>query len=281
MDGKMLHESIQDQIFPNNSSIQASTIQIGKDFQIGTNVHIKVRGKFSIGDFGRFGNNVTINAEEVKIGNHFYHYTGGLNIGGGGSQFPEAILRVGDRCVFHNNYINLAREVTIGNDVGLSPDVQILTHGFWNSILDGYPVSYKAVRISNGVIVGQRSMILPGVEVAENIVIGANSTVSRSLLEKSSVYVGNPVQFIRTVKELTFQEKVNSILELLARYRQLTNSFKKLFFTPPLIYIDDAIIDVEAKTITGTETETTDKFRDFLRRYGIRIYTSRPFLSLC
>lgn len=264
-----------------NSFIEADSISVGKDFQIGSDVHIKVRGRFSVGNWGRFGNNVNINAEEVIIGDHFYHYTDGLNIGGGGSQFPEAILRVGDRCVFHNNYINLAREVAIGNDVGLSPDVQILTHGFWNSILEGYPVSYKPVRISNGVIVGQRSMILPGVDIAENVIIGANSTVSRSLLEENSIYAGNPIQFIRTVKELTFQEKADTIIELLSRYRQLTDSFKKLFFTPPLIYIDDAIIDVEVKTITGIETETTDKFRDFLRRYGIRIYTDRPFLSVC
>lgn len=264
-----------------NSSITADNIETGKNFSIGKNVRIIVRGKFTIGDYGRFGDNVTINAQEVTIGNHFFHYTDGLNIGGGGSQFPEAILRVGDRCVFHNNYINLAREVVIGNDVGLSPDVQILTHGFWNSILEGYPVSYKPVQISDGVIAGQRSMILPGVTIAKNVIIGANSTVSRSLLEENSIYAGNPAQFIRTVQEVSFQEKADIIMMLLSRYRELTDSFKKLFFTPPLVFIDDAIIDVEAKTLVGIETETTDKFRDFLRRYGIRIYTERPFKSLC
>ena len=60
-------------------------------------------------------------------------------IGGGGSNFPYAKLHIGDRMVCHTGHINLASPVTIGNDVGLSHDVDLITHGFWYSILDGYP----------------------------------------------------------------------------------------------------------------------------------------------
>lgn len=139
-----------------NSFIEATNIHIGQKFEIGTNVHIHVRGTFYIGDYSRFGNDVDIQGEEVIIGDHFFHLTSGLRIGGGGSQFPDAKLKVGDRCVFHNNYINICKPVIIGDDVGLSPDVDIITHGFWNSVLEGYPVNYKSVEIGNGVIVGQR-----------------------------------------------------------------------------------------------------------------------------
>lgn len=266
--------------FPNNSFIEAEKIHLGLNFIIGTNVHIKVRGIFSIGNFGRFGDNVNINAQEVIIGNHFYHYTDGLDMGGGGSQFPEASLTVGDRCVFHNNYINLAREVVIGNDVGLSPDVDILTHGFWNSVLEGYPVMYAPVHIADGVIVGQRSLILPGRTIAKNVVIGASSTVTNDLAEENSVYAGNPAKFIRKITELTYEQKIYIMTEILSRYN-LLGSYVKLEYDHPLIQLDDAIINVDTKEITGVETETTDKFRDFLRRYGIRIYTERPFISIC
>lgn len=265
--------------FPNNSFIEAEYIHLGRNFQIGNNVQIKVRGKFVVGSFGRFGNNVTINAEEVSIGRHFYHYTDGLNIGGGGSQFPEATLSIGDRCVFHNNHINLARAIVIGNDVGLSPDVDIITHGFWNSVLDGYPTTYKGVLISDGVIVGQRSMILPEVTIGPYIVIGANSTVSRSLFNFNSVYAGNPAKFIRAIMPLSFEEKRNKLTEILERYNSLTSV--PAVWDYPVINTEDATINVETKEIIGIETETTDKLRDFLRRYGIRIYTERPFLSLC
>ena len=266
--------------FGNNSFIEADFIDLGRDFQIGSNVKIKVRGKFVIGDFGRFGNNVTINAEEVVIGKHFYHYTDGLNIGGGGSQFPEAILKVGDRCVFHNNYINLARQVTIGNDVGLSPDVDIITHGFWNSVLEGYPTKYAGVVIYDGVIVGQRSMILPGASIADYVVIGAQSTVSGVLYIPKSVYAGNPAKFIRALKELTIEEKEKQFTDIMNRYIALSS---KTYFVAnyPCIFVGDAVINVEKQEITGTETEETDQLRDFLRRYGIRIYTERSFKSIC
>ena len=265
--------------FPNNSSIEAEEIWIGKDFQIGSNVRIKVRGVFSIGNFGRFGNNVTINAEKVLIGDHFYHYTDGLNIGGGGSQFPEAELVVGHRCVFHNNYINLASKVVIGNDVGLSPDVQILTHGFWNSILEGYPFAYKGVKIANGVIIGQRSMILPGVEIRENVVVGAQSTVTNSLFEENSIYAGNPARLIRKIVEPSLETKIDMLDLLMLRYKELTQT--RVYVTYPFITTETIAINVETKEITGTETEATDKLRHFLSRYGIRIYTERPFKSIC
>lgn len=264
---------------PFGSSITADEIILGKNFSLGKDVHITVRGKFEVGDFSRFGDDVVINAENVKIGNHFYHYTPGLRIGGGGSQFPESDFVVGDRCVFHNNNINLARQVVIGNDVGLSLDVDILTHGFWGSILEGYPTVYEPVYIEDGVILGQRSIVLPGRYIAKNVVVGANSTVSNDLLEENSIYVGNPARFIRKVVELTYEEKVKTMTNILSRYNALS-SYGTLEYDHPLIKIDDAIIDIEAKTITGIETATTDTLRDYLRRFGVRIYTERPFLSL-
>jgi len=268
--------------FPNNSSINAKEIQIGRDFKIGANVNIKVRGQFKIGDFGRFGNNVTINAENVDIGDHFFHYTDGLNIGGGGSQFPYADFIIGDRCVVHNNYINLAIGVRLGNDVGLSPDTDIITHGFWNSILEGYPVKYDSVVLNDGVIVGQRSLILPGCNIAKNIVIGAGSIVTTDLTEEKSIYAGNPAKFIKKIIEPSYNEKVDMMANILMKYNLLIagTPYKKLEFDYPLITLDDAIINVDSKLLIGTETETTDKFRDYLRRYGIRIYTDRPFVSL-
>ena len=58
--------------FDNGSYIKADLIEIGKDFKIGKNVKIDVRGTFKIGDYCRFGDDVKINAEHIDIGNHFY-----------------------------------------------------------------------------------------------------------------------------------------------------------------------------------------------------------------
>lgn len=263
-----------------NSFIQASgTPQIGRNFQMGKNVQIKVRGKVVIGDFCRFGDDVSITAENLTIGDHFYHYTSGLRIGGGGSQFPDANITIGDRCVLHNNYINLAQPVYIGSDVGLSPDVDIITHGFWQSVLDGYPTKYARVNIGEGVIVGQRSMILPGVSIRNNIVIGAQSVVTRNLIVPNSIYAGNPAKFIREIVPLPYDQRRQQLYDIITRFNHLAKS--NVFVNYPYVEIKNICqINVEQKQLHGLENEDTDKLRDYLRRYGIRIYTERPFVSV-
>ena len=39
-------------------------------------------------------------------------------------------------------------------------------------------------------------------------------------------------------------------------------------------------INVETKEYEGEENNITEDFRDYLRRYGIKIYTTRPFGNL-
>jgi len=271
--------------FSNNSYIKANKIEIGKDFQIGKNVQINVRGTFKIGDYSRFGDDVIINAEKCEIGNHFYHLTPGLNIGGGGSQFKEAVIGIGNRCVFHNNYINIARAVYIGNDVGLSPDVDIITHGFWNSVLEGYPCEYGEVIIHDGVIIGQRSFILPNTTMEENIVIGANSTVKGKLDRKKSIYAGTPAKFIRKIIKFSLEERKRMLNDVIEGYIKL-KEYKRMAFKPyiwtdyPEMGIQEFKCNVETKEYEGEENNITDDFRDYLRRYGIKIYTERPFGNL-
>ncbi len=268
-----------------NSTITANNIIIGKNFSFGSNVNINIRGDLIIGDNSRFGNDVDINAEELKIGSDFIHLTPGLKVGGGGSQFEFASLEIGDRCVLHNNYINIARKVTLGNDVGISPDSDILTHGFWNSILEGFPVKYGEVLIKSGTIIGQRSFILPGVTIENNVVVGANSTVTKSLTKPNSVYAGNPAKFIKDVVPPSIEQQHVIMAQIIQDYIDIVNKKKQFSYTKfeynfPVVQINNAIINVVTRTLIGEEDECTDRFRDFIRRYGIKIYTGRPFLSL-
>jgi hypothetical protein len=45
----------------------------------------------------------------------------------------------------------------------------------------------------------------------------------------------------------------------------------------PFIEVNDFRINVENFEYEGTEDNETDNFRDFFRRWGIRVYTKRPF----
>lgn len=262
-----------------NIHIEAGEIELGKEVILGTDVRVKVKDLFRIGDYGNLGHDVFIRAHSVDIGPHFFHMEPGLKIGGGGSSFPDAVLKVGARCVFHNNYINLARPITIGDDVGLSPGSELLTHGFWYSILEGYPQKYAGITIGNNVHVGQRSMILQGVEITNNVVIGANSTVTKSLLEEKAIYAGTPAKFIRKIVAPPLEERIKAVQGILDYNQSIGGPNTKFLY--PCVWVDQVIIDVEAMTLEGTETTDSDKLRDLLRRYGIRVYSEigRPFVS--
>jgi len=175
-----------------NIRICAKVLQIGKSVEFGKNINISVKEKFSIGDMSFIGSNTEMRGRNIQIGKYFYT-SGGLRVGGGGRQHPGANLIVGDRCTFCNNLLNVCEPIVIGNDVGLSEDVSLITHGFWLNVLDGYPAAFKGITLRDGVIVGYRTIIMFGVEIGERIVIGANSTVTKNVLAKTKV-MGSPAR---------------------------------------------------------------------------------------
>ena len=70
---------------------------------------------------------------------------------------------------------NINSQITIGNNVGLRPNVDLITHGYWQSVLKGFPFREGPIVIKDNVIVGRNSIILPKVTLCENAVIGAGS----------------------------------------------------------------------------------------------------------
>jgi len=264
-----------------NVRIIAKEIQIGKKVQFGNNIDVDIKGNFIIDDFSRLGNNTQIRGNHVKFGKHLFN-SSGLRIGGGGRQHPNANFELGDRCTIHNNFINVCESVKIGNDVGLSPETSILTHGYWLSVLEGFPANFSGVTIGDGVIVGYRSLIMMGVSIADYSVIGANSTVTKSIIEKG-IYAGSPARFIKKIVALSEEEKIEKIKVIInehylpiAKYHGL-NPIIKIDY--PFIELNNFRFNVETFEYWGNEDEETDDLRDYIRKWGIRIYTERPFIS--
>jgi acetyltransferase-like isoleucine patch superfamily enzyme len=52
--------------------------------------------------------------------------------------------------------------------------------------------------IEKNVSIGSGSVILGGVRIGENSIIGAGSVVTRNV-KKNSIYFGNPAKFIRKI----------------------------------------------------------------------------------
>ena len=265
-----------------NVEIKANEILIAENVTFGSNIRVTVSGIFQVGEFSRLGDDTEILGNEVRIGTHLFH-SSGLRVGGGGRQNPNANLTIGDRCTIHNNFINVCEPVLIGNDVGLSPETSILTHGYWLSVMEGFPASFAGVRIGNGTIIGYRSLLMMGIFVADECVVGAQSVVSKSLLNKG-VYAGAPARFLKPITPLSHVDRVSKAEEILAAYAPIAQYHGiavhgKMRLDYPFLHFKEMTINLETFNYSGIEDDETDDLRDFLRKWGIRVYTRRRFKS--
>jgi acetyltransferase-like isoleucine patch superfamily enzyme len=100
--------------------------------------------------------------------------------------------------------------ITIEDDVLLGPGVHVYVdnHRFDDPampiIAQGYSPS-KSVVIKRGSWIGANSIILPGVTIGENAVVGAGSVVTKSVPDRS-VVAGNPAKIIRYIKRVNDNE---------------------------------------------------------------------------
>ena len=268
----------------NNVCINAGELLIGNNVIFGSDIEIDVRGKFEIGDNSIVGDRFKAIAEEISIGEYFYNVptdSRGMVIGGGSSNFPYAKLKIGDGMVCHTGHINLANEISIGNNVGLSHDVDLITHGFWHSVIEGFPRTFKEINIGNNVIVGWKTIIMSGVDISDDIVIGSHSTVTKSLSISNSIYAGSPAKLIKEIVEPNLIEKQIILNNIIKDFNGLMEYYDVPDFNIdceyPIIKINNLEIDVVNFSFCGEHDNLTDAFRDFIRRYGIRIFAPSGF----
>lgn len=110
-------------------------------------------------------------------------------------------MSIGDNCTICCNILpSEPYLVSIGNNVTISAPVQLLTHD--NSIikLSGGMVTdtFGVIRIGDNCFIGANSVILPGVTLANNIVVAAGSIVTKSFFEENIIVGGNPAKKIAT-----------------------------------------------------------------------------------
>ncbi|MES1187742.1 MAG: acyltransferase [Myxococcales bacterium] len=92
----------------------------------------------------------------------------------------EDRFRVGTFCGFNAGSIfDLEDSVTIGDHVAVGHDVMFLTSGSWNA--QSGALKRAPIVIENGVWLGARTVVLPGVTVGESSVIGAGVVVDKDV----------------------------------------------------------------------------------------------------
>lgn len=130
--------------------------------------------------------------------------------------------------------------ITIGDNVTLAKDTYILSHDGATKKIVGY-TKVEKVNIGNNVFIGTKSVIMPGVEIGENSIIGALSLVNKNI-PSNEVWGGIPAKFICKLDE--YKLKYNSLLNK----------------TKPLI--------LNGKRVYQLEKKITNEFIDKLDKIG-------------
>jgi acetyltransferase-like isoleucine patch superfamily enzyme len=93
-------------------------------------------------------------------------------------------------------------KITIGNNVFIAPNVCIITEEHAMDVeqrIKGLEYTYP-VTIGDNVWISTGALILPGVTIGANSVIGAGSVVTKDI-PANSLAVGNPCKVIRTLNK--------------------------------------------------------------------------------
>lgn len=100
--------------------------------------------------------------------------------------------------------------ISIGDNCTLAPNVRLIAHDASTKMHIGYTKIDK-ITIKNNCFLGDSVIILPGVTIGENSIIGAGSVVTKDI-PAGSVAVGNPCLRIDTVENL-IQKRIKELSE--------------------------------------------------------------------
>ena len=107
-----------------------------------------------------------------------------------------AIIKIGNNCGFSGTSISAFKSISIGDNVKCGANTFIMDS-------DWHPEDYRSglsspVIIEDNVWLGLNVVVLKGVKVGANSVIGANSVVTKSI-PANVVAAGNPCKIIRSL----------------------------------------------------------------------------------
>lgn len=113
-------------------------------------------------------------------------------------------VKIGDNCrIYIRDWGSEPFLINLGNNITIAPGVKFSTHdgSYWIfREKDKRYYRYGKISIGNNVFVGMNCIILPNVNIEDNVVVGAGSVITKDL-ECNNVYAGNPARKICTIDE--------------------------------------------------------------------------------
>jgi acetyltransferase-like isoleucine patch superfamily enzyme len=205
-----------------NVSFSLGSVIIGKDVTIKDNASIGFLTvirckKINIGRYVSIGSFDFIDTENFEIGEDSKIRE---NVYVTGLVTPDSKLVFGKRCLISQySFLNPTKSIIFGNDCSLGGNSKIFTHSSFLSVLDGFPITYAAVKIGNNVWIPWDVFILPGVTIGDNVVIGANSLITRNI-PSNCIAAGNPakVRVANFPLSVSEEEKKKMLIDILEEF---------------------------------------------------------------
>lgn len=177
-----------------NVHVESDSFIVGKDSKINDSILLS-NGSIEIGKLVQIKEDTVLKAfRGVKVGDRTIIDRGVVIAG---LQSEQSYFEVGSRCVIlHHSYINTAREVIIGNNVGIGGYCLIFTHGVWQNAFKGYPFQFGKVEIKDDVWLPWHVFVMPGVTIGKGTTIAGGSVVTKDIPEHC-LAGGVPAKVIR------------------------------------------------------------------------------------
>ena len=234
----------------------------GEDVKIGKNVKINV-DYLELGDRTVINDNCIIEGKKIVLGKECWldEYT---HIGGGSCFDGE--FTAGDWLHMGKfSHVNQARDVCMGDEVGVGINTKIFTHGAYLSAYDGFPTSFSPVNIGSRVWL-PNAWVNPDVCIGDDVVVSAMSLVNKNL-PSGCLAGGVPAKIL---KENCYPKPLSGIEKrgLIAKVLLDVNIPAKI--EAGKIHAGLTVFNIDDRVISGPSTKRTEALKNQLRRYGVR-----------
>jgi acetyltransferase-like isoleucine patch superfamily enzyme len=285
-----------------NVRMKAHQITLGESCVFFDDARILAIRDVFIGSWSKIGPGCRLMAGDLRIGCEFW-MNEHAEIGGGGWRSPGAVLCIGDGChLGRNSHVNVAEDVTWGNDTAVGMDCVLATHAHWQPVTLGYGRKSGPIKLGRDVAIYSRAVISPGVCIEDGATVAAGAVVATGVGPRELVG-GVPAKLICVQQPpRDLDDIVRSMLRSICKMHwpdtdvderpgwfsaRPPGGDEQIVFSeapqesgePRLIQITTAeiqgsgrrcIFNVLSRYLDGFSSPTTELLRNALFRYGLR-----------